>query len=344
MSIKLKVVNPINYPGWDYSLISSKHCSFFHSSFWAKVLVESYRYKPVYFRLFNKKLSILIPIMEINSFLTGKRGVSLPFSDYCEPIISKKNHFQTILNHIIQYGNQAGWESLELRGGERLYKDILPSRSYYVHNLDLTQNEQQIFSNFKSKTRRNIKKAIKEGVEISICNSLDSIKEFYKLNCMTRKFHGLPPQTFCFFEKIYSYIISQNKGFVILASHLKKNIAGAVFFHFGKNVIFKYGAFDRNYRHLKPNNLVIWEAIKWCIQNGFKDLSFGRTDPKHAGLLYFKRGWGPKEKTIKYFKYDFKKNTFIKDDDNSLISYLFLNKVPIPVLCLISYLLYRHVG
>lgn len=345
MDLKLKIVNPLDYPDWDNILTLNKNLSFFYSLVWAKILVESYRYKPVYFKLYdNNELLALIPFMEISSFLTGRRGVSLPFSDYCEPIISNKIPFQDVLNFILHYGNKAGWKFFELRGGGELYQDIPPSRFYYIHTLDLTQNEKQIFSNFRSSTARNIKKSIREGIEITKCNSIESVKEFYRLNSMTRKCHGLPPQQFRFFKKIYEHIISQKKGFVILASHLKKTIAGAIFFHYGDNAMFKYGASDKTYQHLRANNLVIWEAIKWYTQNEFKSFSFGRTDPGNLGLLQFKRGWGVKEEIIRYCKYDFKRGIFIKDHCKYNVFHRIIEKTPISISHFIGFLLYRHFG
>ena len=38
------------------------------------------------------------------------------------------------------------------------------------------------------------------------------------------------------------------KGFVILASHQDKVIAGAIYFHFGEKVIYKYGASNKCYQ------------------------------------------------------------------------------------------------
>jgi len=65
----------------------------------------------------------------------------------------------------------------------------------------------------------------------------------------------------------------------------------------------KYGASEKAYHHLRPNNLIMWEAIKWCAQNGFKTFSLGRTEPENEGLLQFKQGWGTTEKIIKEIGY-----------------------------------------
>ena len=120
----IQIVNPITYPGWDELILSNGGCSFLHSSVWARVLVESYGYTPLYFTVIeNGKLQALVPIMEINSFLTGKRGISLPFTDFCDPIILNGAPFPELLNCIIEYGQKHGWKYLELRGGQDFLRE-----------------------------------------------------------------------------------------------------------------------------------------------------------------------------------------------------------------------------
>jgi lipid II:glycine glycyltransferase (peptidoglycan interpeptide bridge formation enzyme) len=162
---------------------------------------------------------------------------------------------------------------------------------------------------------------------------------------MTRKQHGLPPQPFNFFKKIYNRIISKGFGFVILASINKKNIAGAMYFHFGGRALYKYGASDHQYQHLRANNLVMWEAIKWYSRNGFKSLCFGRTEPENQGLIQFKSGWGTTERQISYYRFDFKKEAFINRQARvtGFQNRIFRN-MPIPLLKMVGSILYKHVG
>ena len=170
MPINLKIINPIEYSGWDNLLLSNPAHSFFHSSHWAKVLHESYHYKPLYFTLINDgKLLVTIPIMEINSFLTGQRGVSLPFTDYCDTFMNGTIQSKEVFDYLIEYGKRAGWRYIEIRDSGDFLQD-LPSFSYYHdHTLNLSENEKQVFSNFKSSTKRNIKKAIREEIGRASC-------------------------------------------------------------------------------------------------------------------------------------------------------------------------------
>jgi hypothetical protein len=375
----LQIINPIDYPGWDDLLLSHPGYSFFHSSAWARVLFESYRYTPKYFSIIDEgKLLALIPVMEVNSFLTGRRGVSLPFTDYCEPIYNGNIGFVHLLNQVIEFGRKHGWKYIELRVGYSLNansfsllstvnsfnqqpatsngfsltrnlqpetSNIIPSLTFLGHVLDLSRSQGEVFSKFRDSTKRNAKKAMKEGVKVKIEHCLESMNEFYRLNCLTRKEHGLPPQPFNFFKEIYDHVISKNLGMVVLASLGQENVAGAIYFHFGKKAVYKYGASDKKFQHLRANNLIMWEAIKWYSQNGYKSLCFGRTEPENQGLIQFKSGWGTTEQPIHYYQYDLKKGSFVRSSSKvtGFHNKIFRN-IPIPISNLIGSVLYKHVG
>jgi len=326
-------------------LLASGDESFFHTSAWARVLVESYNYKPIYFtQILDGQLSALFPFMEVNSILTGKRGVSLPFTDFCDPVANDADTFRQAIEQIMSYGRNAGWKYIDLNGGREHLKDETPSLTHYTHDLNINRDGKEIFDGLKDNTRRNIKKAIKEGVEVQLINSFESIKEFYRLNCITRKRHGLPPQPFRFFKNIYEHVVSKKKGFVSLALISKKVIAANVYFHFGRKAIYKYGASDMTYSNLRPNNLVMWEAIRWYLNNGFTNFSFGITEPENEGLLQFKRSWGANEDITNYYKYDLRKEAFVKDEFRGRTSYSVFKNMPSSLLNLTGSLLYRHFG
>ena len=320
--------------------------SFFHTSFWARVLHDSYGYRPCYpTRVHNGAFTALLPLMEVRSFLTGRRGVSLPFTDYCDPIISDQDTVQDMLGFLKAYGGREKWKYWELRGGELLRDQAPFSSFYYRHVLKLSPDVDALYSQLKSSTKRNIKKASREGVSVFQNNSLEGIKMFYRMHCLTRKKNGVPPQPFYFFERIYDHIISRDHGQVLLAAHQGKTIAGAIFLHFGNEAIYKFGASDRSYLHLRPNDLVMWEAIQWYCRSGRTRFCFGRTDADDEGLRQFKSGWGAEEQTIKYIKYDLKNKTYLRGKTHiSGYHNALFRKMPIPLLKAAGYVLYRHMG
>ena len=156
-----------------------------------------------------------------------------------------------------------------------------------------------------------MRKAEKEKVEVRIEKTGDALDEFCRLNRLTRREHGLPPQPYHFFEKVQRHIISRKKGFIALAYFQGRAIAGNVYFHFGDRAIYKYGASDKAYHQLRANNLVMWEAIRWFADKGFKSFCFGRTELENEGLRQFKTGWGAEETQVHYFRYDLRQNAFV---------------------------------
>jgi hypothetical protein len=342
----MQIVDPAQIPNWNEILLRTPDYSFFHSSSWARVLKESYGYTPNYFvEMKNGRFSILVPIMEITSLLTGKRGVSLPFTDYVDPIVQEGDSSQELFKQILEFGKKKRWKYFELRGVTNLFPQAPPFIRYIGHTLNLARKEEEIFSDFRDSTRRNIKKALSQGVLVKNHDNLKAVKEFYRLNSMTRKVHGLPPQPFCFFQGVHTHIISQGAGFVVLASHRGSTVAGAVFFHFGGKAIFKYGASDPGHLHLRANNLIMWEGIKRLRQKGCQSLCFGRTESENTGLGQYKMGWGVEEKALPYFKFNLHKMEFTTRHSKSIIlGRKIFQKIPIPVLNLTGSLLYRHIG
>jgi FemAB family. len=180
-------------------------------------------------------------------------------------------------------------------------------------------------------------------VKIKFETSLEALKEFYRLQVITRKRHGLPPQPFKFFKAIYENIIAKNLGVIVSAYCSDKIVASAIYFNFNKEAIFKFGASDEKYHHLRPNNLVMWEAIVWHKDKGCHNLNLGRTEQKNEGLLNYKRLWGGKEQLLKYHRYDTTKNSFIVKDP-ALANFPVLSNRFFPnfLLKIMGNMLYKH--
>ena len=116
-----------------------------------------------------------------------------------------------------------------------------------------------------------------------------------------------------------------------------------MFFHFGGQAIFKYGASNEAQQGFRGNDLVMWEAIKHYASHGFRILNLGRTLLANAEMRRFKLAWGAREQVIEYIRYDLKLRAFVRGKDDAFGWY---NRVfrllPIGVSRLIGTLLYRH--
>jgi len=342
----MQLVDPLTYRDWNEHLLATPQSSIFHSTNWLRVLQASYGYQPYYFACFKgQQLSALLPFMEVKSWITGVRGVSLPFSDYCEPISDESTSYPEVLEQVIMAARQQKWRFLEVRGGDALWRGISPYTFYYRHLLAIHKDEAQVFSKLRSNYRAKIRKARASDLTVTILRSPEAMAAYYRLHCLTRKRQGLPPQPACFFQNIQEHIIAKNLGCVTLVSHKGQNVAGAVFFSFGNRAIYKFGASDILYQDLYPNYLLFWHMIQWLCYHDYTELCFGRSAPNNTGLVQFKDGWATNKSRISYYKYNLRTASFVQNVNHwSEADSKIWQKMPITLLKLAGSVLYKHIG
>ena len=333
------IVSPLIDAQWDERVAALPGATFFHGKAWAQVLHSAYGFTPTYF----SRDESLLPAMEIDSWATGRRGVGLPFTDECAPLAPNGERFSALLDSALSHAQKRRWKYLECRGGREFFGEVAPSTSYFGHRLDLTAHEAALFAGLSPAARRAVRKSEQSGLTIETSQGMDALQDFFGLFCLTRKRHGLPVQPFRFFAEIHRHVLAQNHGCVVLARLGPTPVAGAVFVHFGRTVIYKFGASNEEFQHLRANNLVMWESIKGHARQGFKLLDFGRTSLANEGLRQFKLGWGTREHSIDYYRYDLRASRYVTVPDGAAGWYTRLfTHLPVSVSRLAGSMLYRH--
>lgn len=339
-------LDPLALPQWDAHVATHPGATIFHSAAWARVLHETYGHTPFYLgRIEVGRCHDVLPIMEVSSTLTGRRGVTLPFTDFCQPLAASEQSAARNWDQSLALGRDRGWKYFECRGPGTAPAGACPALAFYGHELDLALPEHKLFGAFDPGVRRAIRKAQGEQLEIKIKTDLAAVRAFYALHCRTRQGHGVPPQPFRFFASIHRHLLAHGLGWVIQAHYQDRLVASAVFFQFGQRAVYKFGASDRSFQSLRPNNLLMWEAIKWCAARGFTSLHFGRTSLANEGLRRFKLGFGAREERLECFRYDFRRGGFVTTTDRAegRLNTLF-RRLPLPVLRFLGAALYPHLS
>ncbi len=304
-SLQMRLLNPVLDPGWDHVVALHRDAGCFHTSAWAKVLHETYNHQPFYLQFSRgHRLAALIPLMEVRSPFTGRRGVCLPFSDACEPLIFDPEAVGLVRDQLVRFAQERRWRYLEIRGGKLFRVAEGSAAEFYGHTLDLRNGAEELTTRFASPVRRAIRKAQRSGVSTVVVRNRPAIRDFYRLHLQTRRRHGLPPQPASFFLNVYEHIIKPGLGFIVLARRGSRPIAAAIFFRFGKNALYKYGASDKRFQEFRANNLVMWQGIQFLARGEAEKLHFGRTGCDNDGLRRFKLSWDTREETIDYFRVD----------------------------------------
>ena len=320
------------------------NCSVFHSAAWAKVLATTYGHLPLYLQCSRKnELLALVPLMEVRSRVTGVRGVGLPFTDVCTPLLFGDCEPSSVLPPVVNLAKERNWKHFELRGGVNPGSEDERFALYYEHTIDLRHSEEIIFSNFSSSTRRAIRKAENSNLRFEMSSSEEALNNYYNLHLVTRKRHGVPPQPFTFFQNIHSHLIKAGHGSIALAFHSDQPVSGGVYLRFGKHSVYKFGASDETHQIYRGNNLVMWRAIEALKKEGIEYLHLGRTSRINSGLRNFKMGWGAVESRLGYLKFKTATKTWVNCRDLAGgFHNLIFKRMPSSLNRLVGTLIYPH--
>ena len=304
-SLSASLMNPLVDREWDDAISAHPDATIFHSTAWARVLVDTYGHRPCYVQIsLNGGLLALVPMMEVQSVLTRSRGICLPFSDYCVPLTFSSFGHELVTQKLQQIAHERCWSYFELRSHSIVPGNTPASESYYGHFLDLRIGPEALISNFSSSVKRAVRKAQRSGLNVSIQSSSDAMAQFYELHVRTRRRHGVPPQPRSFFINIQRHLISSGFGFIVLVECQKTPIAAAMFFKLGRHAVYKFGASDERLQELRANNFAMFEAIRYLAEGGAETLHFGRTERENQGLRRFKLSWGTTEEEMSYARFE----------------------------------------
>lgn len=343
-AVEVRGVDPLAGPEWDRWVAGHPQAGPFHGSAWARVLTRTYGHQPRYLALLrNGRPVVLLPLMEVNSIVTGRRGVCLPFADACAPLVFEPLDPRLLVDVLLRAAEAHSWRHLEVRGPAGMPQEAVPSVTFFSHELDLRPGAERLRAGFDPAVRRALRKAEGEGLQIEVRTDRQAIGLFCRLHARTRRRHGLPPQPDRFFQAIREEMLAPGLGAVVLASHHGKPVAASVFFHTGHQALYKFGASDERAQSTRANNLVMWHGIQWLAARGAHSLGFGRTSCSQDGLRRFKRGWGASESTLPYFRLQPPRATWLRERDRAAGRHTtFFSRLPLPVNRLLGAALYPH--
>lgn len=299
-------LDPTNDSRWDDLVKSHSLSSVFHRREWLQTLVDTYGYRPLVLTTAapEQPLSDGIAFCEIKSWITGKRLVSLPFSDHTDPLLNEDSSGTELAEWIAAATRRHNLSYVELRPftWQGSLDTLGMGQAFWVHILDLTKTESELFRNLdKSSLQRRIRKAEREQLEYERGSSENLLDEFCDLLLITRRRHQLLPQPRSWFRNLAKNLKSD---FVVrIARKDGKAIAAIVTLRHRSMAVYKYGCSDERYHHLAGMPLLFWKVITECRAEGAETLDFGRTEPENEGLLRFKDQFGTVRRKITYLRY-----------------------------------------
>jgi hypothetical protein len=344
-------LDPLQDPRWSQLVEKHPRASVFHSVAWLRALRCTYGYEPVVLTTCapSGDLKNGLVFCRINSWLTGRRLVSLPFSDHCEPLFDSANELNIVIQNLKSVMEQGEWKYLQLRPvnailglreGETRWQ---PVQEFYFHSLDLRPDLNQIFDALdKDSVQRRIQRAERGGLVEKCGRSEILLKDFYRLFLITRRRQRVPPTPHKWFHNL---IRDLDKALEIRAAYKDGvPIAAILTLQFRDILYYKYGCSDEKFNNYGATPWLFWRAIACAKIEGFTEFDLGRTEQNNPGLLAFKNRWVPNPRRLIYWQYPSAAHSKLPENWKGKVVKSAFSLLPGNLQIVIGKWLYPHVG
>jgi hypothetical protein len=144
--------------------------------------------------------------------------------------------------------------------------------------IDLRPSEDELFGAMASACRRNIRKAAKSGVtveEVNVGDPTFAVDFYDQLRDVFAKQNLVPTYSIDRVRQLISHVGPSGQLLLLRArSPEGRCIATAVLPWYHRTMYFWGGASWRSHQHLRPNETLIWHAMRWARERGVTEFDF----------------------------------------------------------------------
>lgn len=343
-------IDPLRDARWGEFLERQPDSSVFHTAEWLGALQRTYGYEPIVLTTAGegRPLEDGIAFCRVDSWLTGSRMVSLPFSDHCQPLAGSAEDLEALVAGIQAVAGRR-CRYIELRPQRRLEfrtpetASFVKTSEYVFHRIDLRPDLRSLFRSFhKSCIQRKIHRAEREGLTYEAGRSESLVSSFYQLLTITRRRHNLPAQPRRWFRHLVDCL--GERVTIRVVSKEQRPVAAMLTLRHKHTLVYKYGGCDARWNHLGGMPLLFWKAFQEGKEQGAEEFDLGRTDAEDSGLATFKERLGARGCKLPYLRRQLRPAYQPLGGERVRVAQHVLAWLPDPVVGMAGSFLYRHMG
>ena len=177
-------------------------------------------------------------------------------------------------------------------------KTVFTPTTFWV---DLTPSEEDLMKSFSSKTRYNIRLAIKKGVTVKEdptslklrgASNSEGFKRYLELTRETVSRQGFYAHSEKYHKLMWEILNKAGIAHLFTARYQGEIITTWILFKWNDFLYYPYGASTEEHKEVMANNLMMWEAIKFGKKNKLKYFDLWGREPG-KGFTKFKEGYNP---------------------------------------------------
>jgi len=347
-AVSVYQIDPLQDSRWRHFSLEHPSASVFHTPAWLEALRRTYGYEPFVLTTCppGQELTNGLVLCRINSRFTGRRLVSLPFSDHCEPLVDGPKDIEQLHCGLEGLVEEENLKYIEIRpaharlGGMPAFGK---AKKFWSHRIDLRPSLDQLFHSFhRDCVQRKVRRAEREVLSHEEGRSESLLQQFYYLLVLTRRRQQLPPHPLNWFRNLIGYL---GDGIRIrVASKNGQPVASILTLRYKDALVYKYGCSDTRFSQYGGMPFLLWRAIQEAKENGLQEFDLGRSDCDNPGLVAFKDRWGSKRSSLTYWRCPPPNPEDLRPGWTARAARQMVTHIPGSFLIMAGKLFYRHVG
>ena len=296
--MKVSLLGDSRHAEWSEYVNSRPAATFYHRVEWKGVMERNFGHKTYYLMADDDGVRGILPLVFLQSRLFGSILCSMPFLNFGGVVADDPDAEAALLEEATSLVRSLNADYMELRHLEQSTAS-LPTKLHKVSmTVDLNPDPAVIWDAYKSKHRREIRKAMKSGMVYSR-GGLPLLDDFFEVLSRGWRELGTPIYRKSFFRDV---LVSFGDDVQISIVHYNGTPVATAFdgYHAG-TVEGMWTYARRDFSGLEPNYLLYWKLIEQACLRGYRVYHLGRSTAGSTAEV-FKRKWLAVSKQL-YWEY-----------------------------------------
>ncbi|MBC7940128.1 MAG: FemAB family PEP-CTERM system-associated protein, partial [Chitinophagaceae bacterium] len=259
---------------WDAFVMACPQATFFHRAGWQRILSEVFRHRTHFlYAVTDGRISGVLPLAEVKSFLFGHALTSLPFAVYGGAAAVDTASRLALEQEAHALAQKLGVQHLELRHRERLHADWPEQDLYVCFRKPILADEEANMLAIPRKQRAMVRKGIKNGLVSHIDADAGRFFQLYADNVHR---HGTPAMPRRYFDALQHEFGADCEVLTVCGPD-GRPLSSVLSFYFRDEVLPYYAGDDEAARDLAANDFKYWELMRRSCARGLKVFDYGRS-------------------------------------------------------------------
>lgn len=273
--------------------VSDNAGTYYHLYEWRSVFENSYHLTTHYLAVVDGDEWLAILPLAVMPTPFRAKAVSLPYSNYGGLLLKRALDYPAVIKSVTSYLASVGINQVEMRCLNA--PGSVENSSELTMILTFPASVEALWKAIGDKARNQVRKAEKAGLVAEW--GAHQVAELYDIYADNMGRLGTPVHARAFIEQILQSL--GDKADVLTIRLNGQAIAAMLLVKHGDLWADPIASSRVEFRHLNPNMLLYWEALRQAMASGARQFDFGRSQ-RDSGTHKFKKQWGAEEVSLDY--------------------------------------------